>query len=577
MLPGPDFPTGGVIINKDAIPGIMKTGHGSVKIRGKYNIDKNNIVFTEIPYGVGTEALMTQIGEACDSGEITGISDIRNESNKKGFRLVIECEKNAPFTTILNKLFAKTDLQTSFSYNQVALVDKTPTELNLKDCIKIYVDYNSNCIVREVAFDIKKTEDRLHIIAGLLKALDIINEIIAMIKTSESAAAAKETLKSKWQFSDEQAKAILDMKLSKLARLEKLELETEEKELKALLAILQEIHDNPIPELRKRLEALVKKYGDARRTELIQISESKEEKEIQFVEPEKCVVVMTESGLIKRVPSASFRTQKRNGKGIKTQDDITSMVIRTNTIDSLMVFTNKGKMYRLLVDSIPVGTNVTKGQPIKALVEMEENEFPSVIYSIYRDTDAKYVMFVTKKGLVKKTPLEEYLNTKKKNGLVAINLKDDDELVAVSLVNKEPTILLTKNGMGIQFKGEEVPPSGRTTMGVKSINLKDDDEVVAGLPVRDLNDDLAIFSEIGLGKRIPLAELPVQKRNGKGLICYKGQSISCAALINSDDNILIVGDKSSICVSGSEIPVMSRGSMGNALIKGSKILSVSKV
>ena len=577
MLPGPDFPTGGVIINKDAVPGIMKTGHGSVKIRGKYNIDKNNIIFTEIPYGVGTEALMTQIGEACDSGEITGISDIRNESNKKGFRLVIECEKNAPFTTILNKLFAKTDLQTSFSYNQVALVDKTPTELNLKDCIKIYVDYNSNCIVREVAFDIKKTEDRLHIIAGLLKALDIINEIIAMIKTSESAAAAKETLKSRWQFSDEQAKAILDMRLSKLARLEKLELETEEKELKALLAILQEIHDNPIPELRKRLEALVKKYGDARRTELTQISESKEEKEIQFVEPEKCVVVMTESGLIKRVPSASFRTQKRNGKGIKTQDDITSMVIRTNTIDSLMVFTNKGKMYRLLVDNIPVGTNVTKGQPIKALVEMEENEFPSVIYSIYRDTDAKYVMFVTKKGLVKKTPLEEYLNTKKKNGLVAINLKDDDELVAVSLVNKEPTILLTKNGMGIQFKGEEVPPSGRTTMGVKSINLKDDDEVVAGLPVRDLNDDLAIFSEIGLGKRIPLAELPVQKRNGKGLICYKGQSISCAALINSDDNILIVGDKSSICVSGSEIPVMSRGSMGNALIKGSKILSVSKV
>ena len=576
MLPGPDFPTGGIIINKDAVPGIMKTGHGSVKIRGKYTIEKSNIVFTEIPYGVGTEALMTQIGEACDNGEISGISDIRNESNKKGFRLVIECDKNAAISTILNKLFAKTSLQTSFSYNQVALVDKTPTELNLKDCIKIYVDYNSKCIIREVAFDIKKTEDRLHIIAGLLKALDVIDEIIATIKGSESAAAAKEALISKWQFSEEQAKAILDMKLSRLAKLEKVELENEEKELKALLAVLKEIHDNPVPELRKRLEALVKKYGDDRRTELTQITETKEEKEIQFVEPEKCVVVLTESGCIKRVPTSSFRTQKRNGKGIKSQDDITSMVLRTNTIDSLMVFTDKGKMYRLLVNDIPVGTNASAGQSIKALVAMEPGESATVIYSIYRDTDAKYVLFVTKNGMVKKTALDEYVQTKKKTGIAAINIKDGDELVSVSLVKDEPIILLTKNGMGIKFSSLEVGATSRVTAGVKGINLNAEDEVVAALPVRDEKDYLAIFGKNGMAKKFASSELPLQKRSGKGLICHKSE-LAAAALVSDEDSVLICGDKTSICVPAKEITVGSRPAAGTLAIKNSQIVSVSKV
>ena len=576
MLPGPDFPTGGIVINKNDVPAIMRTGHGSVKIRGKYTIDKTDIIFTEIPYGVGTEALMTQIGEACDSGEIVGIADIRNESNKKGFRLVIECEKNAAITTILNKLFAKTDLQTTFSYNQVALVDKTPTELNLKDCIKIYVDYNAKCIVKEVAFDIKKTEDRLHIIAGLLKALDIVDDIIAMIKKSESAAAAKETLKTQWQFTEEQAKAILDMKLSRLAKLEKAELENEEKELKALLAILKEIHDNPVPELRKRLAALVDKYGDARRTELTQITENKEEKEIQFVEPEKCVVVLTESGCIKRIPTSSYRTQKRNGKGIKSQDDITNMVLRTNTIDSLMVFTDKGRMYRLLVNDIPVGTNSSAGQSVRALVAMEPNENPTVIYSIYRDTDAKFVLFATKKGMVKKTALEEYIQTKKKTGIAAINIKENDELVSVSLVKDEPLITLTKNGMGIKFSSIEVGATSRATAGVKGINLGADDEVVAVLPVRDDKDYLAVFGKNGMAKKFASTELPIQKRGGKGLICHKSE-LAAAALVSDEDSLLVCGDKNSICVAAKDITIGSRPAVGTIVIKDSQVVSVSKV
>ena len=581
MLPGPDFPTGGIIINKDDIPSIMKTGHGSVKIRGKHHIEKNNIVFTEIPYGVGTEDLMTQIGEVCDNGEIVGVENIRNESNKKGFRLVIECEKNASIMTILNKLFAKTNLQTSFSYNQVALVNKTPTELNLKDCIKIYIDYNKKCIVREVNFDIKKISERLHIIAGLIKALDIIDDIIAMIKASSSASEAKKTLQNKWGFSEEQAKAILDMKLSKLAKLEKEELINEEKELNRQLLILKEIAENPLPELRKRLEVLVKKYGDDRRTELTQISTSKEEKEIEFVEPEKCVVVLTESGNIKRVPTSSFRTQRRNGKGVKTQDDITNMVLRTNTIDSLMIFTDKGKMYRLLVNDIPVGTNVSQGQSVKSLVNMETNESPAVIYSIYRDTDAKYVFFTTKNGTVKKTSLEEYINTKKKSGVSAITLREGDSLASVCLVKDEPMILLTKNGMGIKINSTEVGATSRTTIGVKGINIKDDDEIVSAIPLRNEADQLAIFSSLGLAKKFKSDELPVQKKGGKGLICYKptatsGEVVS-AVLVSDEDNLLVCGDKTGICISATEIPLLSRSSLGNQVIKGNNLLSVSKV
>ncbi len=582
ILPGPDFPTGGIIINKNDIPGIMKTGHGSVKVRGKYNIDGNSIIFTEIPYGTATEALMDQIGEACDSGKITGIADIRNESNKKGFKLVIECEKNAALKTIVNKLFAETSLQTTFSYNQVALVDKTPTELNLKDCIKIYIDYNSNCIKREVSFDIDKTKNKLHIIVGLIKALDIIDDIIAMIKSSESSAKAKETLQSKWSFSEAQAQAILDMKLAKLSKLERNDLEQEKKDLEALLIELQNIFDNPVPELQKRLDNIINKYGDARRTELVQIDElPKEEKEIELVTPEKCVVVITESGLIKRIPATSFRTQNRNTKGVRTQDDITSAVIRTNTVDQLMVFSDKGKMYRLLVDNIPVGTNTSQGTNVRALVEMEPNETPQVIYSIYRQTDAKYVLFTTKKGLLKKTTLEEYLKTKKKNGIEAITLKEDDELANVNLIKDEQIILITASGMAIRINSTEIGASGRKTQGLKGINLKPNDYVVATLPIRHDTDDLTIFSQNGQGKKVPLSDFMVQKKNGKGLMCYKISDstgpVVTATLTDNEDKILIVGDKTGVCISSKDIPLGSRGTIGNILIKDNKIKSVSKV
>ena len=580
MLPGPDFPTGGLIINKNDIPNIMRTGHGSVKIRGKYNIEGNNIVFYEIPYGVGTEALMNQIGEAADSEKIKGIVDIRNESNKKGYRLVIECDKKASALTIVNKLFAETNLQTSFSYNQVALIDKTPTELNLKDCIKIYIEHNLECIKKEAQFDLEKASKRYEVVEGLLRALEDIDNIIALIKSSDNSKHAEQNLIEKYSFTENQAKAICAMKLGSLAKLEAVELNTEKADLAKIISdknILINEETARLSELRTRLMAFVAKYGDPRRTELAQIEVPKEEKEIEYVEPEKCVVVMTESGLIKRVPTASFRTQNRNTKGVKTQDDITNAVIRTNTIDNLMIFTNKGKMYRLLVDNIPVGTNKSQGVPINSLVSMEGDEVATTMYSLYRDTDAKYVLFITETGLVKKTALEEFTKTKKKTGIAAIKIKEGDKLASVSLIKDEDIILLTKNGQGIRFKSSEINPSGRVAMGVKGITLKPEDKVVAGLVVRHDTDDLAIFAENGLAKKIKLTELVSQKRAGKGVIVYKNNNIASATLITSGDRILVCGTKTSLCVAADDIPEMGRTSVGNQIIKGSQVLSVSKV
>ena len=582
MLPGPDFPTGGMIINRDDIPSIMRTGHGSVKLRGKYNIEGNNIVFYEIPYGVATEALMEQIGKMCDSDGIEGIKHIRNESSrKKGFRLVLECEKDANLNKTIFQLFKNTDLQTSFSYNMVGLVGKTPTELNLKDCCKIYVEHNNECIRREAKYDLDKAKAKLEIDLGLIKALEDIDNIIALIKSSKSAAAARENLQAKYNFTLNQAQAITDMKLGKLANLEKIELQDEIKGLKEEIERLTLIIENPLDELKKRLTAIVKKYGDDRRTDLIQIEEPKgnEEKKIAAIPPEKVIVVLTEAGGIKKIPATSFRAQRKGGKGVKTQDDITSMVLRTNTVDSLMIFTNKGNMYRLIVDDIPEGTNTSKGIPVKALVSMETDEKPIIIYSIYRDTDAKYVIFVTKQGYTKRTSLEEYISIKKKAGTKAINLHEGDSIAAVFLANDENILILSKDGYIIRCKGTEFPTSGRVTMGLKGINLRPGDEVITAMPIRDTNDSIAIFSNNGMARRVKLISFPIQTRNGRGTLYAKDANAAAACLVSDGDLILVCGDKTSLCIKAEEIPeTASKYTQGIIAIKGNtKIIGVSKV
>ena len=563
----------------------MRTGKGSVKIRANYNVKKNIITITEIPYGTTVEGLLDEIGTYCDENPTVGIRDIKDQTDIHGVKIVLECEPTSNPESIMQKLFSKTNLQSSFAYNQVALVDKIPTEMNLKDCCEVYVKHNIECIVREAKFDLKKAQDRLHIVDGLLKALEDIDNIIALIKKSESSSAAKTALMEKYSFSEEQAKAILAMRLSSLAHLEKIELQNEQADLRKTVEELKALISSDElqkTELKARLHSIVEKYGDARRTQLIHIEPPKgAEAEIVNVEPEKCVVVMSEGGLIKRIPATSFRTQRRNGKGVKTANDINAAVIRTNTIDSLMIFTNQGRMYRILVDNIPSGTNSTKGVPVQSLITMEPNEIPALMYSIYRDTDAKYVFFATKNGTVKKTSLEEYVKTKRKTGVAAITLREGDKLASVNLIKDEDIVMLTKQGMAIRFSSNEIAASSRATIGIKGIDLKKDDEVVSVMTVRHDDDALAIFTGRGMGKKCPVSELPVNHRAGKGLIVYKPTPVTgdvvAGTLVSDEDSILIMSNSTSICISATEIPQQSRASLGNQLIKATDVTTVSKV
>lgn len=581
MLPGPDFPTGGIVINKDDIPGIMRTGHGSVKVRGKYKIEKQNIVFYEIPYGTSTEALLNEIGEVCEKKEVEGVSEVRDESNKKGLRLVILCDKTANPENVVKKLFAKTNLQSSISYNQVALVNKTPTELNLKDCIEIYINHNIDCLIKETQYDIKKAEERKEIVEGLLKALADIDDIIALIRESESSSAAKENLISKYKFTENQAKAILAMRLSSLAKLEGIELE---QELNGLLANLKEWNElinsreRQTNVIREKLQSLVRTFGDTRRTELAQIEIPKEEKEIAEVEPEDVVVILTQTGDIKRIPKASFKTQKRGGKGIKNEDEAILTSISTNTIDKLMLFTSKGKMYQLLVDNIPVGTNVSKGINVNNIINIDSDEKIVAATSLYHKTNAKYVVFFTKKGLIKKTSLDEYTKVKRSTGIAAINLKEGDSLANVTFIANEEIVVVTKDGMSIHFGTDEIAAIGRVTAGVKSIKLAENDEVLMGLPIHKNTDYLAIFTTKGFAKKCSLDELPLQLRGGKGVMVYKPTEttgdVAGVAMVDDEDSIFLVGKPNSICIKATEIPLLTRISMGNIMMKGNVISAV---
>lgn len=582
MLPGPDFPTGGLIINQKDLPNIIKTGHGSVKVRGKYRVEKNKIIFYEIPYTTTTEALIDEIGAVSESKEVEGITDVRDESGKD-IRIVIQIGKGVDPDGVAKKLFAKTNLQTSVSYNQVALIDKTPTELGLKDCIEIYVNHNIECIVKEAEFDLQKAKARAEVVDGLLKALEDIDNIIALIKKSKSAAAAKGSLIETYGFTEPQAAAIVNMKLGSLAGLEKIELQNEAEELKNTInSLMNLLSDEDIQKktIRERLEEIVKKFGDARRTELTHIDIKPEEKEIVEVIPEDCVVILTQAGNIKRVPAKSFKVQNRNGKGVKNEDGAILDLISTNTIDTLMAFSSKGKMYRLLVDNVPAGTNASKGVSITSLINTEPNEKIIAITSLYRKTNAEYVVFVTKNGLIKKTKLEEYSSIKRSTGIAAIKLKEGDSLANVTFLKDEDMIVVTEQGFSIHFSTAEISPIGRVTSGVRAIKLMDGDRIVVGLPIHKDTDEIALFLSNGVGKKVPLSEYPLQARGGKGVIAYKispTNRVVGAAMVDEKDNLLLIGNPNSICIPAKEVPSLTRVGLGNIMIKNSHILSVVKL
>lgn len=579
MLLGPDFPTGGTILNKDDVPKIMASGKGSVRIRAKYTHEGNDIIFYEIPYGVTVEKIMQELNELSDiEGALDGVTAIRDETTKKSVRIVLKCKKDANQSKILSRVFSDTSLQSSFSYNQVALVNGEPKLLNLKDCIEIYVNHNIGCITKEYSFDLAKAQARLHIVEGLLKALEDIDNIVALIRSSKSAATAKVALQDKYNFSEEQAKAIVDMKLGKLAGLEKMEIEQEKAELNNTINEIQTVlssHDKLIEVLQKRLNNIVTKYGDSRKTELTQVAIEKKAKEPVVIEPKDCVIVINSKNAIKRIDAKSFKPQKRNTAGVKTSDTVIFSQ-RTNTQDVLMVFTSKGKMYRMVVDNIPEGTNTSIGAPISSLIEFENNEVPMAFTTLTRNTNKKFIFFATKKGIVKKVPLEEYDNMKR-TGIVAIKFKDGDELAAVTFIDQEEMMLITKNGMCIRFATAGMPISSRIAQGVKGMSIAENDQVIAALPISDPADYLAVVSENGFGKKTELKEFTVQNRGGKGLACHK-EHIAGAAIINDSNNILINGDKTSIVIAASELPNLGRTSQGNVTLKNNtKILSITVV
>lgn len=562
----PDFPSGGIIINKDDLHLINETGKGKVVLRAKTEIKNNSIFITELPYQVFVEPLLDEIKKLVSDGELEEIKEIYNKTDKKKLLIEIECKSNPE--GVLKKLFNSTNLQKNYNANQFALVGKTPSLLNLKRYYDIYISHNTECISKEYIYDLKKAEARNEIVNGLLKALEDIDNIIKLIKASKSAIDAKENLINKYKFSEAQAKAIVDMKLGKIANLEKIELENEKKELEKTIENCKNILSNKdkiLNILIERLESFTKKYGSKRKTELTQINISKEDKEIINVVPEDVVVMVTQSGEIKRIPKKSFRAQRRNGKGIKSINDIILTSISTNTIDNVLIFTNSGKMYKILVDNIPVGTNVSKGESIYNLINIPTEEKIIAATSMNRDIDKKYAVFITKQGLFKKTLLEEYKNIKKATGIQAIKLKDNDSIAKVFFMNEENFMIFTKDGIAIKFDTKDIKPIGRVTSGVKAIKLNDNDYVISGFPITNEKANIAIIGINGYGKKCSLEDFNCQGKGGKGV--KTNFTIAGAELIEEGNEILLIGSPNSICISEKELPLQGRSNLGVKIAK----------
>lgn len=584
FIKGPDFPTGGTIVNKDELKAAYCTGRGRVKVRGDYEVisekGHDTVVFTSIPFKVSKENLIAEIDTLCEEKKLDGITEIRDESNKKGVRFVIELAKGINGNVIANKLYRLTGLESSYSFNQVALVNKSPKLLNFKELCEYYLKHQEDVFTRKCKFDLKKLSDRVHILEGFLKAIEDIDNIIKCIKNSDSTTAAKVELIKRYNFSQVQAQAILDMKLSRLAHTEKIAVEKEMSEKRLQVDKLNNILSNESvasDTLCAELVEFKNKFGDERRTKVTQVADSKEEKEVAEIIPEECVVVVGKSGSIKRIPASSYRTQKRNTKGMKNQSEESISIVKTNTIDNLMVFSSFGKIYKLSVEDIPIGNNLSHGVAIETLVPMEKGEIFVTSAFLSRATKSnEFVWFITKNGLVKKVNVAEYSEMKRKTGVIATNIKEGDSLVKVFVSPNTDIILFTKLGICLRFKGESLGSSSRTATGLKGISLSAEDSIVDVIALNG-EKEIAVFTRGGLSKRIPTDEFLVQNRAGRGLVCYKNAEVVAACAINESDMVLITGDLTSLCIEANSIIPGSRTSQGGVTIKNSHIIDVIRI
>lgn len=580
-IKGPDFPLGNVIINAKDVKSAFATGRSSVslKVRGDYEIKKNEIIFSSIPYRTYRNKIKEQIKNNAEELD-TYFDDFSDESNVGVNKLVFKVKAGIDPGRAVMKLFALTDLQTTLSYNMNYIVNGTPKMCSMSNLIDAYVNHQINIIIKIAEFDKEKAEKRVHILNGLIIVLNDINKAITLIRESADTAEAKVKLIETFSLSEEQAKAVLDMKLARLTKLDRNDLIKELEEKKAIIAecnkiLTEEIYRNQ--KLIEKVSDMKKKYGDERRTQLLDLEIPKEEKEVKEIVPENVVVVVTKSGYIKRVPLSNFKVQKRGGVGVKSTDDITLDIIKTNTVDMVMFFTSAGKMYRILADKIPSGTNTTKGTLINDIIKLDNGEKVIAISSLHKKSTPKYIFFITKNGMLKKTYLSEYTKTTRNSGIAAINLKEGDELVDILFQDEEDLIFVTKKGMAIRISTNDINPVGRVAMGIKGMKLAEGDEIVSALSVHKETDKLAIFSTTGQGKKIVLNEITKSSRSSKGVICSK-TSVAGAAMVDDNDNLLINGNRSSICISAKDIPEMSRIATGNILIKNNSVIrTITKI
>ncbi len=576
---GPDFPTGGLIIGKNGIIQAYKTGRGSITIRSRVEISKTKegkekIIVKEIPYQVNKARLIESIANLVREKRIRGITDIRDETDREGMRIVIDVSRSYPADVVLNNLYKHTQLQTNFGVILLSLVDNQPRILNIKQMIEEFIKHRKEVVTRRTKFDLKKAKERAHILEGLIIALDNIDSVIRTIKSSKTVDIARKSLVSKFKLSPKQAQAILEMRLQKLASLEQKKVRDEHTELLKLIAELTDIlkHEEKIYGIIKReMEELKKKYGDERRTEIVDTGETIEELEDdRLIKREDIVITFSKDDYVKRMPLEEYKKQRRGGKGIigtRTKEgDVVKEVYVTNTHDYLLCFTNRGKVYWIKAYRIPEVGRYAKGKPIVNLLRVDKNERVKDIIPVKKFEEGKYIFFVTKKGLVKKTPLLEY-SRPLSCGIRAIRLNEGDDLVEARLTDGEREIIIgTKNGYAIRFRERDVRPMGRNAAGVRGIKLREGDEVV-GLAIIENNASLFTVTEKGYGKRTKFEKYRSQRRGGMGIKNMKitgknGKVVGIVTLQDTDEIILISKNGMIIRTQANEISEIGRATQG---------------
>ncbi|MEQ6391026.1 DNA gyrase subunit A [Bacillaceae bacterium S4-13-58] len=579
---GPDFPTAGLILGRSGIRKAFETGKGSITLRAKAEIEekengKSRIIVHEIPYQVNKARLIEKIAELVREKKIEGITDLRDESDRNGMRIVIELRRDVNANVILNNLYKQTALQTSFGINMLALVDGHPKVLSLKECLIHYLDHQRVVIKRRTAFELRKAEARAHILEGLRIALDHIDEIIALIRQSNTTDIARDGLMEHFSLSEKQAQAILDMRLQRLTGLEREKIEEEYQELVKLIDELKAILANEekvLEIIREELLEIKERFNDKRRTEIVLGGTDFIEDE-DLIPVETVIVTLTHKGYIKRLPASTYRSQRRGGRGIQgmgtNDDDFVEHLLSTSTHNTLLFFTNKGKVYKTKGYEIPEYGRTAKGLPIINLLEIEKGEWINAVISVEDFVDDWYLFFTTRQGISKRTTLSQFANIRK-GGLIALNLREEDELISVRLTDgKKHIIIGTKNGSLIRFEENDVRPMGRTAAGVKGISLRDHDEVVSMEIVEEGQEILTVTNK-GYGKRTPESEYRITGRGGKGIItCQltgKNGLVSTVKPVNGDEDImLITASGILIRMSVEGISVTGRNTQGVRLIR----------